>query len=406
MVASAVMKIRNLSISLSVPVFMVLVGGLVGACGEEATRRSSSSDNATTDSTTSSSSSSSSSSGGGAGGADGTGGGGGGAAVPLIEKTISGDLTWTVTFDDAAKMAGATDCIYTRHYEGVEDRSAPWLCPSCEIMFRADVQMTVGQADCFSQVSTSQPAAAEWIGYGNGSWWRGIDGPTSQQGTAVVSDPDVTTMNTVLDLTAPVGGKMQFVVNGALKLGQQDGDPLHGWVPPATYACGWPKANPPAYKGDYKLSMGGELPDGLFRDKCGEVVRLHDFKGSYLVVDMSAMDCPPCQAMAGAEEQFVSDMKAQGIDVHVITLLAPSLSNPLGTTTKANLNTWITKYNLTSPVLGDRGWGLAMFEPAFGDQTGYPSWVVVTPDLKMLQYMSGFSSWDDFKTIILADAAP
>ena len=339
-----------------------------------------------------------------------TGGGGSGGSTttpePVKRKTMSGDVTWQVTFDEAAKAAGATDCSYTRHYEAVEDRSARWLCPTCEIMYRADVEVTAGLADCFSQISSLQPNKTEWLGYAGGVFWRGAGGPMSDQGTVTIEGTTATWANLVQDLQyGPEGGTFAFDVGGQLAIGDEEGDPWNGWAPPETYACGWPKANPPEYTEDYKLSKGGTLPDGLFKDKCGEVVRLHDFKGAYLVVDMAAIDCPPCQAMASEEEKFVADMAAQGIEVHVVTLLAPSLSNVLGETSQAQLKSWSTKYKLASPVLGDRGWGLSIFEPAIGaDQIGYPSWAIVTPDLKVLDFTTGYGGFADIQAAILADA--
>lgn len=347
--------------------------------------------------------------GGGAGGAGGavTGGGGAGGATqpqPQYRKTMTGDATWQVTFDDVAKAAGATDCSYTRHYEAVEDRSARWLCPSCEIMFLADVTLTDGLDTCFSQVSTSTPAKQEWLGYGGGTWWRSPLGPTTDQGTATVDATSVVIANQVPDLDAAVGGKMAFAVSGMYTLGEAEGDPMNGYVPPATYACGWPKADPPPYTGNYVLAKNAILPDGFFHDKCDEVVRIHDFKGSYLVVDMSALDCPPCQQMGKEEEAFLADMKSKGIDVQVITLMAPALDDIFGVTTKAKLTTWTTKYNLTSPVLNDRGWGIAEFEPAIGAANiGYPSWAVVRPDLTVIDYQTGYGSWADMAAIIEAD---
>jgi hypothetical protein len=132
------------------------------ACGDDST-------DSNAGSTSSSSTSSGSGGGGGAGdGGAANGGGGAGGAVdppePSTRATVSGDITWQVTFDATAQGAGATDCSYTRHYEGVEDRSAPWLCPTCEAMFRADVEVTAGRQDCYAQVSSSDPAPVEWIG--------------------------------------------------------------------------------------------------------------------------------------------------------------------------------------------------------------------------------------------------
>ncbi len=330
---------------------------------------------------------------------------GAGGVVELAQATIAGDVTWQVTFDATAQAAGATNCSYTRHYEGIEDASRPWVCPSCEVVFRATVQMTAGEADCFSQVSAEPPSDEEWIGYGGGVYYRGI-GPMSAQGTADVAGQALTTTNAVTMLDAPVGGTMEFAIAGSLTLSSQDGDPLNGFVPPATYACGWPKADPPAYTGDYTIVSGGVVPDGLFKDACDETVRLHDFQGSYLFINMGARDCPPCQLMAGDEEAFVQSMAMQGIEVHVITLLAPSLANPLGETTTAMLDGWIDNYSLTSPVLADRAWGLSMFLPLFAEQTGYPSWVMVDPELRVMDFASGYpaNGFADMEAAILADA--
>jgi hypothetical protein len=379
---------------------LIATSAFLGACGSGGV------DPASTTGTTSASTSSAGGAGGSGSTAQGTGGAGGmePPPPPMMRKTLSGDVTWKVTFDAAAKMAGATDCSYTRHYEASEDSSARWLCPECEIMFLADVKMTAGQTDCFPQVSTSTPSATEWVGYGGGKWWRGLGGPMTDQGTATVDTKMVTTANVVAPAVAPKGGMLSFDVAGALTFGEKEGDPRNGWVPPATYTCSWPKADPAAYTGNYALKVGDTLPDGLFHDSCDEAVRLHDFKGSYLIVDMSAMDCPPCQSMAGEEEKFVADMAAQNIKVNVITLLAPSLSNVVGLTTKKMLDTWIKKYKLTTPVLADRGWGLSVLGVAIGDQVGYPSWALVDPNLKVLQFESGYGGFDAIKAAIVADA--
>lgn len=333
-----------------------------------------------------------------------TGSGGSGGDPNAMSETISGDVTWQVTFDATAKMAGSTDCSYTRHYEGVEDSSAKWLCPTCEKMFKATVMMTMGLQDCFMQVSMNPPAATEWIGYENGNYYRGYGGPMSQQGTAAVTAMDITTTNHVDMLMAPKGGTMQFDVSGKLTIGETKGDPNHGFVAPNMYACGWPKSNAPAYNGDYVLKKGGQMPDAVLKDKCNEPARLYDFQGQWLVVEMSARDCPPCQAMAMGEEQFVTDMKAQGIDVHVITLLAPSLADPLGDTTTTMLTQWTTKWALNSPVLADRGWGISVMSIAVDPmQVSFPTWTIVDPTLKVIDFGAGFGTWDDFKMTILAN---
>ena len=347
----------------------------------------------------------------GQGGSAALGGGGTGGTIDppvYVRATITGDITWVVDFDAVAEGNGATDCSYTRHYVGVEDESAPWLCPSCTIMFRADVEMTAGLQDCFPQVSAATPPPVEWLGYSaDGAFWRSSGFPMTEQGTTTPTATGFDTANVLLDQPIDTGGVLAFDIAGSMTVDEDDGDPLAGWRPPASYACGWPKADPPPYQGDYLVVPGQTVPDGVFKDACDEVVRLHDFRGSYLLIDMSARDCPPCQLWASQEDAFATSMHAQGIDVHVVTLLAPSLNDVIGETTLGMLTYWTNKYALSSPVLADRAWGLAMFEPALGvDNVAYPSWVLVRPDLSVVSFGAGFASFAEFETAIVADAGP
>lgn len=341
--------------------------------------------------------------GGDASGGEGGQGASGGQNTGQTRQTLSGDITWTVTFDAAAQQAGASDCSYTRHYEGVEDESRPWLCPACDVVFRADVTMVAG-GECYPSVSQYPPSDVEWIGWAGDVFMRGAGTPLSAQGTVAVDGDLVSNTNAAMGLDAPAGGLMAFDVAGQHSLGSEPGDARHGYThAPSSYECGWPTSNAPEYAGDYTLVVGQTVPDGLFHDRCGELVRLHDFAGAYLIIDMSAMDCPPCQAWASQEESFVSSMRNMGVDVHVITLLAPSLADPLGDTSEDMLGSWAVNYDLFSPVLADRAWGISMFLPTLGEQMGYPSWVVVDPDLKVIEYGTGFSTFAAFEQIIASN---
>ncbi len=390
---------RSLVALVSFSVAFVSASALFGGCGGDDETG-----------TTSSSSSSSGTGGGGAGGADGGStptGGSGGTIAPLDGRlTISGDATWQVDFDAAAEAAGATDCSYTRHYEGVQDESRPWVCPSCEVTFRATVQMTEGQQDCFTQVSELEPADDEWIGYdAAGTWWRGRGAGMSEQGTATVAATTVDVVNDVADLETLVGGTMGFNVTWTMALADDDGDPMHGWVAADSYTCGWPNSDPAAYSGVYTLAVGQPMADGLFRDQCDEIVRLHDLLGTYLVVLMSATDCGPCQGTASAEPQFIADMAAQNIDVEVITLLCPALDDTVGDISTTMLDNWATSFGLSSPVLGDRGWGLTMFPQVLAEETAYPSWMVVDPEGVVLQVGVGGDPYSEIETTIVNDNA-
>lgn len=337
----------------------------------------------------------------------GSGGSGGTVDPPETERqTLTGEATWTVTFDADAQTAGATDCSYTRSYQGVQDESRPWLCPACDTSIRATVAMTAGEQDCFSQVSADPPVPDEWVGWGGGVFWRGRGANMTDQGTATVTADTVQWSNLVEDLEATVigAGTMQFDVAGQFTLAIEEGDPMHGWAAASSYSCGWPKAGPPAYQGDYTLQIGTPLPDGLFKDSCDEIVRLHDFQGTYLLVNLSAINCPSCQGMADQEEAFIANMAGQGIDVTVVTLLVPLIEDALGEVTATQLNAWMTNHGLSSPVLADRAWGISMFLPLQVDHISFPSWVLARPDLTVFHIEEGFTSFASIESIIQADA--
>jgi hypothetical protein len=318
---------------------------------------------------------------------------------PPMVATIAGDVTWSVDFGATSEAAGATDCAYTRTYTGVEDRSAPWLCPTCEDLFQVSVALS--GRECYDQISSSAPLDSEWLGYVDGNWYRAAGSPLTLRGPATLEGGSLTVTQHVDP--ADSGGDWALDIAGTLTIGEQEGDPRGEFVPPDTYACGWPKADPAPYSGDYVATVGATLPDGAFDDVCDEPVRLHDFAGNYFVVDISAVDCPPCQSAASSEEDFVSSMAAEGIDVHVVTLLAPSLSDTAGTPTHAQLQAWIDAYDVASPVLADRIWGLATTGARLGDDFGYPTFLVVDPDLKIVDIEVGFGGWDAIAGTIRGD---
>ncbi len=326
-------------------------------------------------------------------------------APAMSRSNLTGEVTWSVTFDAEAKAAGASDCSYTRRYIGVEDTSRPWGCPGCDQRFRTEVEIIDGLDTCYRQVSGRPPGTEEWLGLGDGPWWRGRGALMSQQGTASQAGGTVTLVNSVSEVAAAAGGMLSFDIAGELQFTEESGDPLNGFRPPESYACGWNKADPPPYVGDYTLAVGATVPDGAFKDVCDEPLRLHDLAGTYLVISMSAADCPPCQAMAVEEERFIADMAAENIAVSVVTLMAPALTDTLGLTTLAILESWASTFALASPVLADRGWGLSVFQPALGDNTGYPSWAIVDPALTVIGFGTGYDDWSSFAATLRADAA-
>lgn len=323
----------------------------------------------------------------------------------VSRATIDGRVTWNVVFDQANHDAGYTDCSYTRHYVGFEDTSSPWMCLDCDATYQATVTLEGEDwSSCYSQVSSSSPAETELLGHSGDTWYRN----GSARGPSAI-DGATWTVNQTAEPTAYGAGTLAFEIAGTFTLGREAGDPQGEWVAAESYACGWPKADPVEYTGDWTADVGDTLPDGVFHDGCEEPVRLHDFAGDYLIIDVSAMDCPPCQTAAQDEPAFAAAMAAEGLDTHVITLLAPSLSAVYDTPTQTELHNWISRFDLEhSPVLADRAWGPtvgAAAADAGAGGFGYPTFLVVSPELEVLDIRVGFSSWDAMGDVIRDHAA-
>lgn len=317
-------------------------------------------------------------------------------ALPACHRedrvSFVGDVTWSATFDEEARAAGARDCTYTRHYEASEDRTAPWLCPRCDLQVSARVTVDPADLDCYASVTGTTPQAAERLGISGDQLHRGTYAfaPMSAFGAL---DGELNVEGHAAQLVAPTG-TVTVTARGGFQEGKEHGDPWQGLLPPdGDYACGWPRSDREPWEGPWKVRIGKPVPDGWFGDTCEEGVRLHDLLGEWMVIDVSALDCAPCQAMAEGEKAFVEDLRASGVEVRVVTLLAPSLATALDPTPTELLEQWTATFDLEGPVLGDRGWGYTMGSAAFADMA-YPSWFLVAPDGEVVDAGQGFGDWD------------
>jgi hypothetical protein len=64
---------------------------------------------------------------------------------------------------------------------------------------------------------------------------------------------------------------------------------------------------------------------------------------------------------------------------------------------------WENTFEAHGPVVGDRGWGFAVASSQWGYEITYPTWIVVDPDLEVVDYGEGFPGWDVIVDEILAD---
>jgi hypothetical protein len=281
-------------------------------------------------------------------------------------------------------------CSFEAEIEGTEDRSLPWLCADCDTMFAVQIWSDEG---CLA-------AEQGWVGL-DGSGWHFSDGPyrpLQRLGDATVQADQVVGVDVELTLSAA----------------PDDADPMWGMTPPDTYACGYATTERPVYEGGWTYP-GGPVADGWFLDACGEPVRLHDVASGYTVIDLSSILCEPCQRMAGDEHTFEAAMAELGVPYTVITLLTPSPSHQTESPPVEDLAAWAQDYNLHGPVLADRGWGYGLVgmgthlgeggDPEAFYGLGMPTWMVLSPDLEVLDQSSGYSSWYPIEAAITAHLA-
>jgi len=95
--------------------------------------------------------------------------------------------------------------------------------------------------------------------------------------------------------------------------------------------------------------------------------------------------------------------------VRLIPLLGAGLSDVGGTPDAATHQAWVDRFEPVDPVLADRGWGyaaLGAYLPEHeGEDIAWPAWIIIGPDMKVLQGGVGFGSWDELGDIIRADWA-
>ncbi|MDP7111371.1 MAG: hypothetical protein QGH45_05385, partial [Myxococcota bacterium] len=212
---------------------------------------------------------------------------------------------------------------------------------------------------------------------------------------------------TLEDLGLDAAGSLAFAASGTATVAQ---DPTHeladltaGRSEP--YECGWPLDNPGTLADEWPLDDGAVLPRAWLEDACGEVVDLWDLHGSYLVIDSTQNDCGYCLQMALAAPDFLAEMDAQGIPVRFVSLLGEGLGNVAGEPSQATFDAYEDEYGVPGqPLLKDRGFGYAAFQPYWGDEIGWPVWAIVRPDMTLLTSGKGFSGWEEIQGLIEADA--
>ena len=318
-------------------------------------------------------------------------------------STATGSVTETLVV-----KAKSSTCTFTLDLAGVEDASAPWLCPDCQILYRAPMNITSG-ADCLGGFFANGVPPDYFFGWTAGGKFHsslGYNYASLELGTATTSGSMVTVDLSLDNADATISGSASF------KLANKDGDKLDGWTPAAHYSCGWPKTNPPAFAGKYAVAGGDPLPDAVLADQCGDNVRLQDLLGRYLVLTMNQTKtgCGPCDMAVAGQPMFEADMKTLGVETLVVSLMVPAYTDAGLTVGKLDLQNWLTGHPNQGVLLADRGYGPSVLGPwaAGGDvtQIGYPSFGLVAPDGTLLTASVGFdnNTWANLESAIKTHA--
>jgi hypothetical protein len=348
-----------------------------------------------------------------AGGEDGT--------VALLDATrLESTVTWSLEFDSDAEAAGFVDCTYTRTYAGLQRVDIPHVCPGCDFIVEGDAVMTEGFADCYEPIFGGTETRTE-------TWAiQGLDVHRRAGSQIVLPEDPLTTLETpsgdgaavslgwgseypVNDDVGELAGIMTLEASGTIVWETDPSTQLEEAFGPraAAYGCGWECNDPGDLGGAYPLAPGAVLPNFRLDDQCGEAVDIHDFYGSYVVLDAAQSDCGPCLTMAEEAEAFRDKMTAEGIPVRLIPLLGNGLGDVAGTPSDTVHQAWVDRFNPADPVLADRGWGYAALSQYLPEHSGtdiaFPAWIVIGPDMTVIEGAVGFSSWDTIEAIIEAD---
>jgi hypothetical protein len=313
-----------------------------------------------------------------------------------------GTITWTLAFDEDAEAVGYTDCNYTRSFEGQEVIDQPYLCPSCDVTVKGTAVMSEGFDDCYEPLFGGEEEAIETWGFAQEDGVADAAFYRSNRENMLMGE--LTTIEGfALDTPFSLGWESGYdLIKGGIMTLSAFGEGLV-WLDESLeievesrrtdpYLCGWPNNDPGTLSTDYVLALDATFPTANLEDACGEKLSIWDLYGNWLVVDISQPDCGPCQTMAAEMGEVLTALRDEGVDAHYVTLLGNGLSVPYEEPDSDNWSSWLTAFDDGEPILRDRGFGYATFQPYYGDDFGYPAYAIVRPDMTVAAVEKGWGS--------------
>lgn len=328
---------------------------------------------------------------------------------PAVE--VSGEVSWTLTFDEAARANGNVDCGYRRTYQGLQSLDLPWTCPDCEVITRGPATIVEG-LDCVGQiVSADEVRTEQWGWNAQGEFFRAnsengtmglLDGAQGHlfdydQGTASLSWQGESTLRAGGTVLIEAHGGMTFATGEALVAGLFEAPRTED------YAAGWPRADPGSLTLDWSPELGDTLPNFRLQDQCGDTLDLWDLYGTVTVIEVSQYNCGPCQEMARTAAAWQHKMEGKGIAVQFVTTHGNGLGDSYGTPELSLLQSWVQSFGNHGPVVADRGWGIAMARSLVEDYSlSFPAWFIVDEEFTIIHAQKGFSDWSPAEEVLLS----
>jgi peroxiredoxin len=140
------------------------------------------------------------------------------------------------------------------------------------------------------------------------------------------------------------------------------------------------------------LKAGDVAPEFSVLGPKGETIKLSDFRGKIVIVDVSATWCGPCQAAMPNNDRVFKKYADQGV-----VLLGVTADD-----TRAAYDGWIKRsvgkytFTMTFDLPGKDGWKESIFNTGYR-VTGFPMMFVIGRDGKILETVSGGGPGEDYR---------
>jgi thiol-disulfide isomerase/thioredoxin len=147
-----------------------------------------------------------------------------------------------------------------------------------------------------------------------------------------------------------------------------------------------PETAPAAGESAPPQQVGQPAADIQGIDASGSAIRLSQFKGKVILLDVSAMWCFYCQQDAPAVQYLYKTYGPKGLVA--VTCLCEDANG--AQVTQAGLKQWASEFSLTLPVMNDQsGTSGGVAESAYvGVTGGFPTLVIIDRNFKV-QYLQG-----------------